>query len=77
VGAAEQFPGVGVAAMEHPHERLGAGDAALAQRLGAATEPAAWRLAVAGQVLFAVAGDLADVVVLAANRQLGDIRHHA
>jgi hypothetical protein len=29
------------------------------------------------EVLFAVFGDLADVVVLAANRQLGDVRHHA
>jgi hypothetical protein len=32
---------------------------------------------VAAQVLFAVFGDLADVVVLPANRQLGDIRYHA
>src|SRR6266508_4414969 len=31
----------------------------------------------AGEVLFAVVGDLADVVVLPANRQLRDIRHHA
>ena len=42
VRAAQQLAGVGVAAVEHPHERLGAGDALLAERLGAAAEPAAW-----------------------------------
>jgi hypothetical protein len=76
VGAAKELAGVGVAAVEHPHERLGGRDAALAERLGAAAEPAAWWLSVAGQVLFAVFGDLADVVVLPANRPLRDVRDH-
>ncbi len=38
---AQQLSGVGVAAVEHPHERLGTGDALLAQGSGAAAEPAA------------------------------------
>jgi peptidoglycan/LPS O-acetylase OafA/YrhL len=53
------------------------GLAGLVLILAAPAEPAAWGLAVATQVLFAVFGDLADVVVLPAHRQLGDIRHHA
>jgi hypothetical protein len=38
----QQLPSVGVAAVEHPHERLGAGDALLAERGRAAAEPSAW-----------------------------------
>jgi hypothetical protein len=40
--SAEQLASVGVAAVEHPDERLGAGDAFLVEGLGAAAEPAAW-----------------------------------
>jgi hypothetical protein len=76
VGAAEQGAGVGVAAMEHVYERLGGGGAVLAKRGGALAEPAARGLAVAGEVLFAVVGDLAEIVVLAADRQLGDVHNH-
>jgi hypothetical protein len=76
VRPAEQLTGVGVAAVEHPHERLGGGGALLAERGGALAEPAARGLAVAGEVLLAVVGDLAEVVVLAADRQLGDIDNH-
>jgi hypothetical protein len=76
VRAAEQLAGVGVAAVEDAHERLGGGGAVLAERGGALAEPAAGGLAVAGEVLLAVVGDLAEVVVLAADRQLGDVHDH-
>ncbi len=42
VAAAKQLACLGVAAVEHPHERLGTGGAFLAERLGPPAEPAAW-----------------------------------
>jgi hypothetical protein len=75
-GRPSNSPVSGVPAVEHPHERLGGGGALLAERGSAPAEPAAWRLAVPVQVLLAVLGDLADVVVLAAHRQLGDVHNH-
>ena len=43
---------------------------------GAGAVPPAWGLAVAGQVLLVVGGQLAGVVLLPAHRQLGDVGHH-
>jgi hypothetical protein len=76
VGAAEQLAGVGVAPLEDPLEPFGGRGAFLAERRGAGAVPAARGLAVAAQVLFAVVGDLADVVVLPAHCELGQIRDH-
>jgi hypothetical protein len=77
VRAAQQLPGVGWRPWKTRTNASVLAIPLLVQRSGGAAEPAAWWLAVAGQVLFAVACDLADVAVLPANRQLGDIRHHA
>ena len=75
-GRPSSWPVSGVAALE---DGLEAGDgcfALLAQRCSAGAVPAAWGLAVAGQVRFVVGGQLAGVVVLASGGQLGHIRHH-
>jgi hypothetical protein len=76
VGAAHQLASGGMAALEHGLEP-GPGCFALQpQRGGAGAVPAAWGLAVAGQVRFVVGGQLAGVVLLPAHRQLGDVGHH-
>jgi hypothetical protein len=76
VRPSEQLAGLGVAALEDPLERLGAGLAVLAEAGGAGAVPPAWALAVAGQVLLVVLGDLTGVVVLPPDRQLGHVRDH-
>jgi hypothetical protein len=47
-----------------------------AQAAGAGAVPPAWGLAVAGQVLFVVGGQLAGVILLPPHRQLGDVDDH-
>jgi hypothetical protein len=64
VRAAEQLARGGVAALEDPPERLGRRFARLAKADGTSAVPPARTLAVAGQVLLAVLGDLAGVVAL-------------
>jgi hypothetical protein len=76
VGAAEELAGVGVAALEHAPEPRRRCFALQPEAGGAGAIPPAWRLAVAGQVLLVVGGQLAEIVVLAAYRQLGHVRHH-
>ena len=76
MGAAQQLPGVGVAALEDSLERLRGGDPLLTEGRGAGAVPAARSLTVAAQVLLAVVGNLADVVVLPPHRQLRQIRDH-
>jgi hypothetical protein len=76
VGAAEQLAGVGVAALEHlPEARRGC-FALQPQAAGAGAVPPARGLAVAGQILLVVGGQLAGVVGLPAHRELGDVGHH-
>jgi hypothetical protein len=76
VGAAEQLASGGVAALEHGLEPGRRCFALHAKGGGAGAVPAAWGLAVAGQVLFVVGGQLARVVGLPPHRQLGDVGHH-
>jgi hypothetical protein len=76
VGAAEKPLGVGVAALEHALEPRRRCFALQPEGGGAGAVPPSWGLAVAGQVLLVVGGQLAEVVVLAADRELGHIRHH-
>jgi hypothetical protein len=76
VRTAEQLAGDGVAALEDPPERLGVGFAVLAEGGGALAVPPARALAVPGQVFLVVLGDLAGVVVLPPDRQLGHVRDH-
>jgi hypothetical protein len=76
VGAAQQLAGVGVAALEHPPEPGHRCFALQAKRRGAGAVPAAWGLAVAGQILLVVGGQLTGVVGLPTHRQLGDVGHH-
>jgi hypothetical protein len=76
VGTAQQLPRGGVAALEHgpkPHRRC---FALQPKAAGAGAIPAAWGLAVAGQILLVVGGQLAGVVLLPAYRELGDVGHH-
>jgi hypothetical protein len=76
VGAAEKLAGVGVAALEHGLE-LGHGCFALQPlAAGAGAVPPAWTLAVARQIRLVVGGQLAGVVLLPPNRELGDVGHH-
>jgi hypothetical protein len=76
MGAAEELAGVGVAALEHSLE-LGRGCFALQpEGAGAEAVPPAWGLAVAGQILLVVSGQLAGVILLPAHRQLRDVGHH-
>jgi hypothetical protein len=65
MGAAEELAGVGVAAFALQAERTGAG-----------AVPPAWGLAVAGQILLVVGGQLAGVIRPPPYRQLGDVGHH-
>jgi hypothetical protein len=74
--AAELLAGAGVLPGKQPLERRRRTLTLQAKRQGAATVEHPWRLAVAGQVLLAVAGDLAGVVVLPPGRQLVQIRRH-
>jgi hypothetical protein len=74
--AAKQLPRLGVAALDEPPELLLRGLTFKAEARGGLAVPAAWGLAVAGQVLLAVVGEPLQVVVLAAGRQLGHVQHH-
>jgi hypothetical protein len=76
MGAAQQLAGSGVAPLEHGLEPGHRCFALQPEGRGGGAVPAAWGLAVAGQVLFVVGGQLAGVVGLPAHRQLGDIGHH-
>ena len=73
---AEQLAGGGVAALEHGLEPGHGCFALQPQAAGAGAVPPAWGLAVAGQVLLVVGGQLAGVVGLPAYRELGDVGHH-
>jgi hypothetical protein len=76
MGAAQQLPGRRVAALEQGLE-LGHGCFALQpEARGADTVPPPWGLAVAGQILLVVGGQLAGVVLLPAHRELRDVGHH-
>src|SRR5215218_5260887 len=74
--AAEQLPSCGVAALEHGLEPGHRCFALQAEGGGAGAVPPAWTLAVAGQVLLVVGGQLAGVILLPTHRQLRDVRHH-
>jgi hypothetical protein len=76
-GAAELLAGAGIAPGEQVLEGLRRTLPVQAQRAGAATMEHPRGLALAGQVLLAVAGDLAGVVARPAGRQLVEIRNHA
>ena len=76
VGPAEELPGCGVAALEHGLEPGHRCFALQPEVGGAGAVPAARTLAVAGQVLFVVGGQLAGVVLLPPHRELGDVGHH-
>jgi hypothetical protein len=76
MGAAEELVGVGVAALKHASEPRRRCFALQPEAGGAGTIPAAWTLAVAGQVRFVVGGQLPEVVILPPHRELGDVRHH-
>jgi hypothetical protein len=76
VGAAEEFAGVGVAALEPLLEARRRCFALQSEAGGVGTVPPSWGLAVARQVLLVVVGQLAEVVVLPAHRQLGHVRYH-
>jgi hypothetical protein len=76
VGPAEEFAGVGVAALEHGLEPGRRCFAVQPEAAGAGTVPAPWGLPVARQVLFVVGGQLTGVVGLPPDRELGDVGHH-
>jgi hypothetical protein len=76
VGAAEQLPDRGVAALEHGLESGHRCFAVQPEAAGAGAVPEAWGLPVAGQVRFVIGGKLAGVVGLPADRELGDVGHH-
>jgi hypothetical protein len=76
MGTAEELAGVGMAALEHGLEPSRRCFALQAQAAGAGAVPPARTLAVAGQILFVVGGQLAGVVRLPPHRQLGDVGHH-
>jgi hypothetical protein len=76
MGTAEQLAGRGVAALEHGLEPGHRCFALQAQAPGAGAIPAARGLAVAGQILFVVGGQLAGVILLPPHRELGDVGHH-
>jgi hypothetical protein len=76
MGTAEQLASRGVPALEHGLEP-GHRCFALQPKVGGADAvPPAWGLAVAGQVLFVVGGQLAGVILLPPYRELGDVGHH-
>jgi len=74
--AAKQLPGPGMPALDQPPEALLGGFTVEAEAGGTLAVPAAGGLAVAGQVLLAIIGEPAQVVVLAASRQLGHVHYH-
>jgi hypothetical protein len=76
MGAAEQFASGRVAALEHPPEVRRRCFALQPERPGAGAVPAAWTLAVAGQILLVVGGQLAGVILLPPHRELRDVGHH-
>jgi hypothetical protein len=76
MGPAQQLPGRRVAALEDPLEPRRRCFALQPQASSAGAVPPARGLAVAGQILFVVLGELAGVVGLPAHRQLGDVGHH-
>jgi site-specific DNA recombinase len=74
--AAQQLTRRRVPALKHGLE-LGHGCFAVQpQAIGAGAIPPPWGLAVARQVLLVVGGQLAGVVLLPTNRELGDVGHH-
>jgi hypothetical protein len=75
-GPAEQLPSRRVAALEHGLEPGHRCFALQAQAPGASAVPAARGLAVTGQILLVVGGQLPGVVLLPPHRQLGDVGDH-
>jgi hypothetical protein len=76
MGAAEQLAGGGVPALEHSLEPARRCFALQPQAAGTGAIPPAWGLTVARQVLLVVGGQLTGVVLLPADRELGDVGHH-
>jgi hypothetical protein len=74
--SAQQLPRSRVAALEHGLEPGHRCFALQPKAAGAGAVPPAWGLAVAGQILLVVLGELAGVVLLPPHRKLGDVRHH-
>jgi len=74
--AAQQLASGGVATLEHGLEPGHGCFALQAKGCGASAVPPTWGLAVAGQVLLVVGGQLAGVVGLPPRRELGDVGHH-
>src|SRR5215216_624085 len=75
-GRPSSSPVSGVPTFEHAAEAGGRCFALQPQASSAGAVPAAWGLAVAGQLLLVVGGQLADVVGLPTHRELGDVGHH-
>ena len=75
-GAAQQLARRRVAALEHGLEPGRRCFALQPQAGGAGAVPPARGLAVAGQILLVVGGQLTGVIGLPAHRQLGDVGHH-
>jgi hypothetical protein len=76
MGPTQQLPRRRVPSLEHGLE-VGHGCFALQpQAVGAGAIPPPWGLTVAGQILFVVGGQLAGVVGLSTDRELGDVGHH-
>ena len=76
VRPAQELAGIRVATLEHGLERRRRCFALQPKAAGAGAVPPPWTLAVAGQVLFVVGGQLVGVILLPAHRQLGDVGHH-
>jgi hypothetical protein len=74
--ATQELASGGVAALEHGLEPGRRCFALQPDAAGAGAVPAAWTLTVAGEVLLVVGGQLAGVVLLPTNRELGDVGHH-
>jgi hypothetical protein len=74
--AAKQLPRGRVAAFEHGLEPSHGCFALQPQGGGGGSVPPARRLAVARQILLVVGGQLAEVILLPAYRELGDVGHH-
>jgi len=76
MGTAQQLTRRWVLALEHGLEPGRRCFALQPQAGGAGAVPPAWGLAVAGQVLLVVGGQLAGVIRLPTYRELGDVGHH-
>src|SRR5215218_1003345 len=74
--APQQLASGGVPAFEHGLEPGHRCFALQPEAAGAGAVPPAWTLAVAGQVLLVVGGQLAGVVRLPPHRELGDVGYH-